>query len=72
MVPKLIEVQKKVAASTGVAFWNLFDAMGGSGSMEKWAKDKLTTADMTHLSAEGYKKVARMFYDAVMDYYSKN
>ncbi|MBK7266600.1 MAG: hypothetical protein IPI12_09755 [Ignavibacteriales bacterium] len=72
MVPKLIEVQKNVAKSTGVAFWNLFDAMGGNGSMEKWSKDKLATADMTHLSAEGYKKVARMFFDALMDYYSKN
>lgn len=71
-VMKLVEVQKNVASKTGVAFWDLFAAMGGQGSMEKWAKDKLTTADMTHLSAEGYKRVSRMLFDALMDYYAKN
>lgn len=71
-VLKLVEVQKNVATKTGVAFWDLFAAMGGKGSMEKWAKDKLTTADMTHLSAEGYKKVAKLLFDALMDYYAKN
>ncbi len=71
-VLKLVEVQKNVATKTGVAFWDLFAAMGGKGAMEDWAKKKLTTADMTHLSAEGYKKVAGMLFDALMDYYAKN
>lgn len=71
-VLKLVEVQKNVASKTGVAFWDLFAAMGGKGAMEKWSKDKLTTADMTHLSAEGYKRVAIMLFDALMDYYAKN
>ncbi|KAB2909889.1 MAG: GDSL-type esterase/lipase family protein [Ignavibacteriales bacterium] len=71
-VLKLVDVQKNVATRTGVAFWDLFAAMGGKGAMERWAKDKLTTADMTHLSAEGYKKVAGMLYDALMDYAAKN
>ena len=72
MVKKLVTVQKNVASKAGVAFWDLFAAMGGEGAMERWGKDKLTTADMTHLSAEGYKKVARMLFDALMDYYGKN
>ena len=32
----LIAVQKRVAAETGCAFFNTFDAMGGAGTMGRW------------------------------------
>ena len=31
----LIRYQQNIAAESGIAFWNMFEAMGGEGSMAK-------------------------------------
>ena len=47
---KLVDVQKKIAAETGCAFFNTFHAMGGAGTMARWynAKPRLVSADLIH------------------------
>jgi len=35
-MPRLVDIESKVAAETGVAFFNTFQAMGGEGTMAKW------------------------------------
>lgn len=66
-VLKLVEVQRKVAKNTGVAFWNLFEAMGGEGAMEKWVNQKpaLASQDYTHFTEEGAKEVASLLFNAI-------
>lgn len=46
----LIKTQKEIASRTGIAFWNLFDAMGGDNSMDSWvhANPPLALMDYTH------------------------
>ncbi len=66
-VLKLIEAQKKIVQQTGIAFWSLFDAMGGQESMSRWVADGLATKDYTHLTTEGAAKVARDLSDVLID-----
>lgn len=64
----LIAQQQKISATSQVAFWNLFDAMGGSGSMAALVDSPLPLAnkDYTHLKPAGGKKLSFAFYDALM------
>jgi hypothetical protein len=63
-VPLVVEVEKKVAEDNGIAFWNLFEAMGGFNSMVKWADadTSLANKDYTHFNFRGASKVAGMLY----------
>jgi lysophospholipase L1-like esterase len=67
----LIEVQKKVAAETGCAFFNTFDAMGGAGTMGRWyhAQPRLVSADFMHPMPAGAAKVGELFEGALMQAY---
>ena len=63
-VPFVVDVEKQVAEDNGIAFWNLFEAMGGFNSMVKWAEadTALANKDYTHFNFRGASKVAQMLY----------
>lgn len=62
------KAQKQIAAKAGVAFWDLFAAMGGENSMPKFvnAKPALAAKDYTHLNFKGGKLVAKKLADALL------
>lgn len=49
--------------------WDLFEIMGGLGSMQKWQTAHLAQKDKVHFTREGYYIIGQMFFDAFMDYY---
>ncbi len=61
-IPYLIQAQSKVASETGCGFWNLFAAMGGSGSMPAFVNHKPAWAgkDYTHFTRSGADHIATM------------
>ncbi len=63
---KLVEAQKRIAQKSGVAFWNLFEAMGGQDSMNKWVDEGLASKDYTHVNLAGAKKIAEMLTEALL------
>jgi lysophospholipase L1-like esterase len=67
-MPALVAAQRRAALDSGAAFWDLFGAMGGPGSIERWVTQKPTLAqsDRVHLTRAGYQMVARMFYTELM------
>jgi len=67
-VELLIKLQEDLAKEANVAFWNLFDAMGGRNSMEKWvnAGPPLALMDYVHLTSLGGKIVADLLTQALM------
>jgi hypothetical protein len=71
-VPLLVQMQKKMAEETGCAFWSLYDAMGGSGSMVKWVEGDtvLANKDYTHFNFRGAHKVGKLLYTKLMSEYS--
>lgn len=65
VIKKLVNAQKNVAAKTGVAFWNTFEAMGGEGSMAKWTKTGLAGGDLTHPTPAGAEVIGDLLYKAL-------
>ena len=63
------QAQRLVAKKTGVAFWDLFAAMGGENSMLKFvnAKPAMAAKDYTHLNFRGGKYVAKRLSDALLN-----
>lgn len=72
-IPKLIKAQKNVANTTGVVFWDLFEAMGGQNSMPKWVNSNppLAMKDYTHTTLQGAEKIAKLFTDALLSQVKK-
>ena len=70
-VPIMVNAQKRLAQKNNIAFWSLYDAMGGYGSMVKWVEGDtvLANKDYTHLNYKGAKKVGRLLYEKIMSEY---
>lgn len=69
----LLRSQRKIAADHGVAFFSLFDAMGGIGSMRSWVQDsipKLANNDYTHMTHKGSDYLAEYIYQYLQDSYA--
>ena len=52
-IVELLEVQKKMATDNHFLFYNLFDAMGGEGSMLYFVDHNMANKDYTHLTFKG-------------------
>ncbi len=48
-----------------IAYWDMYEVMGGFGSMAKWYTAKLAAKDGVHFSGKGYKIQGNLFYDAL-------
>jgi hypothetical protein len=70
----LMQYQQQLAALNEVAFWNLYEAMGGDGSIVKLSETKPAQArkDYTHITHEGGLTLATYFYDALLAGYDKH
>lgn len=67
-VKNLIHYQQHTAAQSGIAFWNMFEAMGGEGSMATLvhAKPSMANYDYTHINFRGGKHLAGMLYETLI------
>ena len=52
------------------AYWNLYEIMGGFGSMQKWFNTKLSVKDKIHFSTKGYILQGEMLYYAIYKSYN--
>jgi lysophospholipase L1-like esterase len=71
-MPRLVDIESKVAAETGVAFFNTFQAMGGEGTMAKWynGEPRLVGADFIHPMPAGARIVGELLYNALREGYN--
>ena len=71
-IPKIVEMQHRVARETHCAFLNMFEAMGGEGTMARWHEGKrhLVGGDLTHPNTEGSQTVGTLLYMALMESYN--
>ena len=70
-VPMLVERQRRIARHTGIAFWNLYQAMGGANSMVKWVESAkpMANKDYTHLNARGAAKIGKIISNNLLNEY---
>jgi lysophospholipase L1-like esterase len=52
-------------------YWDLYEIMGGYGSMAKWFAAKLAAKDRVHFTPKGYQIQGDLFYNALMNGYEK-
>ncbi len=71
-LPRLVDIESKVATETGVAFFNTFQAMGGEGTMAKWynGEPRLVGADFIHPMPMGARIVGELLYNALQEGYN--
>jgi lysophospholipase L1-like esterase len=62
-IPRIVAIQKRVAADTHCAFFDTFNAMGGDGTMSRWyaGKPRLVAADLIHPTPQGASIIAQIF-----------
>lgn len=58
-IPALRNAQRYIAQQTGIAFWDLYEAMGGEDSMVRFVESTpaLAAKDYTHLTFKGGRKL---------------
>lgn len=67
-IRNLVRYQQNLAAEQGVAFWNMFEAMGGNESMKTLvdAKPSMANYDYTHINVRGGKHLAGLLFEALV------
>lgn len=64
-IRELVSFQRKMAGNEHVAFWNLYEAMGGDGSLADMVKKKQANLDYTHINFAGGKRIAKLLFDVL-------
>lgn len=67
-VKNLVRYQQAIAAESHIAFWNMYQAMGGEGSMAKLvhAKPSMANYDYTHINFRGGAHFAGLLYETLI------
>lgn len=67
-IRNLVRYQQNLAADNGIAFWNLFEAMGGNLSMAGLveAQPPMANKDYTHINFRGGEHLAGLLYEALV------
>lgn len=61
---------KKVVLESGCVFFDMYDCMGGKNSMPSWVEEKLAATDYIHFSPQGARKIATLYYSAIINEYN--
>ncbi len=61
----LLEAQRAVARECHIAFWNLYEAMGGEGGIVRMVEQRQANRDYTHINFQGGRQLARMLFEAL-------
>ncbi len=60
-----------LAQSNGCAYWDLYNIMGGHGSMKQWVESGLGFKDYIHFTREGYEQQAEMLFNAIQNSFTR-
>lgn len=62
LLPYLNETLQHICNENGIAYWSMFDAMGGTNAMQHWVDQGLAANDYTHFSPSGTKIISELFF----------
>jgi hypothetical protein len=62
-IPRIVDIQRRVAAELHCGLFNTFEVMGGAGTMARWydSQPRLVSADFIHPTPAGARLVAVAF-----------
>lgn len=67
--PGIMQIRELIiryAVENGLAFYDMFRAMGGEHSAGRWSENALLSKDGIHLTRDGYEYQGNLFYHAIM------
>ncbi|UZO82587.1 lipase [Aquimarina sp. ERC-38] len=65
LLPYLNNTLQTTCLENNIAYWSMYDAMGGEGSMSYWVDQKLAGKDYTHFTRSGTKIISELFFTAL-------
>ncbi|MFD0962970.1 GDSL-type esterase/lipase family protein [Pseudofulvibacter geojedonensis] len=73
LLPYLNQQLKASCLENNVAYWDMFNAMGGNGAMELWVEKNLAGKDYVHFTPKGTKYISELFFISLyLDLQKKN
>ncbi len=66
---KVVKAMQNLAKENNGAVWNLFEIMGGIGSVKLWEKTGLAKSDKVHFTTKGYQLQSDLFFEAFQNAY---
>lgn len=66
------ETMIKLAKKHNAGLWDMFEVMGGLGSIKTWEQNKFAKRDKIHLTSDGYKLMGDLMFSAIMKEYDKH
>lgn len=60
-----VELIKKIAKETEVAYWDWYSISGGKGSLKLWQNQGLAKSDLIHLTNAGYRIKGKLLFEAI-------
>ena len=67
---KVVAAMQNLAQENDAVVWDLFEVMGGIGSIKLWQKTGLAKTDKVHFTTKGYQLQSDLFFDAFQQAYS--
>ena len=73
LLPVVRDALRTAALDHGCGYWDMFEVMGGKNSMPLWvtAEPALAASDYVHFTRAGTKRIAGLFFDALMKDYEE-
>lgn len=73
MLETIRDELKKAAFAQGIAYYDMYEVMGGKNSMKDWvaADPALAAPDYVHFTTKGANKMSKLFYEALMKDFDK-
>ena len=70
-IPPFVKLLEKYVTEAGAAFWNMYEAMGGQGSMVQWvaSRPQLAGEDYIHFTRKGAEYISDLLYETIDTYY---
>ncbi|MBI4820848.1 MAG: hypothetical protein HY791_31575 [Deltaproteobacteria bacterium] len=63
LLKEVRDMQRELAVKNGCAFWDLYEAMGGEGSIARWVSSGVMNEDLVHPKAAAAEALGRMFVE---------
>lgn len=70
-VYKVVKAMQNLAEENSAAVWNLFEIMGGIGSIKLWQKTGLAKSDKVHFTPKGYQLQSDLLFEAFQNAYGE-
>ena len=63
LVPYMDQLLRKLAQEEGIAYWSIYDAMGGKDSMVRWVENGLAGSDYVHFTRAGANNIGKKLFN---------